>query len=421
MEKKIFTIAIIGVGARGSNAYGWQFNDAKDKFDIVALCDPLQERLDVYGKKFGVSEENCFLDEDEFFKEKRADVLVITTPDKCHVRHALKAFELGYDIMVEKPLSDDREECEALLAAQKKYGGKALVCHVLRYAPAFVKAKEFLNQGAIGKLVQIEALERVGYWHQAHSYVRGNWRNLECSAPMILSKCCHDLDLLQYYAGSKCTSVSSVGDLTYFKEENAPAGSTDRCATCPHIDTCAFSAKRIYIDKWHERDCPVDIWPFNVLTQAPLTEDKLWKAIKEGPYGRCVFRCDNDVVDHQLTQMSFENGVKASLSMTGFTALGGRRIVFHGTEGEMVLDEIPNTLEVTHYANGTQKYDANQLAEAGYGHGGGDIFIIRTLYDILCGKGGLETSLEASVESHLMGICAEESRIAGGKLVYVHQ
>ena len=421
MEKKIFTVAIIGVGARGANAYGWQFNDATDKFNIVALCDILGERLDVYGEKFGVKEENRFSDENEFFKEKRADVLLIATPDKCHVQHALKAFELGYDSMVEKPLSDNREECEALLAAQKQYGGKALVCHVLRYAPAFVKAKEFLEQGAIGKLIQIEALERVGTWHQAHSYVRGNWRNLDCSAPMILAKCCHDLDLLQYYAGSKCMSVSSVGDLSYFKKENAPANATDRCTTCPLKETCAYSAKRIYIDQWNDRSCPEDIWPFNVLVQAPITEEKLWKALEEGPYGRCVFHCDNNVVDHQLTQMSFENGVKASLSMTGYTAYGGRRIVFHGTDGEMILDEIPNTLEVLHYVNGPQKYDINQLAEAGYGHGGGDIFIVRKLYDILCGDESIETSLEASVESHLMGICAEESRLQDGKLVYVHK
>ena len=421
MEKKVFTVAIIGVGARGANAYGWQLNDATDKFNVVALCDILQERLDIFGKKFGVAEENRFLDEDEFFKERRADVLLIAPPDKCHIRHALKAFALGYDVMTEKPLTDDLDECHALLEAQKKSGSKALVCHVLRYAPAFVKAKEFLEEGAIGKLIQIEALERVGFWHQAHSYVRGNWRNLECSAPMILAKCCHDLDLLQYYAASKCKSISSVGDLTYFKAENAPEGSTDRCTTCPHVETCAFSAKRIYIDEWHRREQPVDIWPFNVLTTAPITEEKLWKAIQEGPYGRCVFRCDNDVVDHQLTQMTFENGVKASLSMTGFTACGGRRIVFHGTEGEMILDEATNSLDVLHYVNGPTKLDISVLSDCGYAHGGGDVYIIKKLYEILCGNGSIDTSLEASVESHLMGIYAEESRIKGGELIYVHK
>ena len=421
MEKKVFTVAIIGVGARGANAYGWQFNDATDKFNVVALCDILQERLDIFGEKFGVAEENRFLDEDEFFKEKRADVLLITTPDKCHVRHTLKAFALGYDVMVEKPLTDNLEECYALLEAQKKSGSKALVCHVLRYAPAFVKAKEILQEGAIGKLVQIEALERVGFWHQAHSYVRGNWRNLGCSAPMILAKCCHDLDLLQYYAGSKCTSVSSVGDLSYFKAENAPAGSTDRCTTCPHVETCAFSAKRIYIDEWNRRERPDDIWPFNVLTTAPLSEEKLWKAIQEGPYGKCAFRCDNDVVDHQLTQMTFENGVKATLAMTGFTASGGRRIVFHGTEGELILDEVSDTLEVLHYVHGTTKYSIGALSDSGYAHGGGDVFIVKKLYEILCGDGNIDTSLEASVESHLMGIFAEESRVKGGELIYVHK
>jgi predicted dehydrogenase len=272
MDKQ-FTVAIIGMGGRG-RAYSREMLKLPEKFKIVAFCDITAFRVNDAKKDFGYTDDMYYDNEDAFFAKKLADICVVATQDQDHVRHAIKALELGYDVLMEKPISDKEEECRRLLEAQRKYGGKVFVCHVLRYAPAFVKAKEFLNQGAIGKLVQIEALERVGYWHQAHSYVRGNWRNLECSAPMILAKCCHDLDLLQYYAGSKCTSVSSVGDLTYFKEENAPAGSTDRCATCPHIDTCAFSAKHIYINRWKERGCPVDIWPFNVLVQAPLTEEK---------------------------------------------------------------------------------------------------------------------------------------------------
>ncbi len=421
MEKKIFTVAIIGVGARGADAYGWQIHDAKDKFKIVALCDLREERLERYGKKFEVPTEACFTDENEFFKEKRADLLLVATQDKDHVGHCLKGFALGYDIMTEKPLTDKKEECDLLLKAQQEAGTKALVCHVLRYAPAFVKAKEIIESGAIGKLVAINALERVAYWHQAHSYVRGNWRNTDSSAPMILAKCCHDLDLLQWYAGSKCSSISSFGDLTYFKKENAPEGAASRCLDCKYVDSCPYSAKRIYVDIWHKRECPTDIWPYNVLTTPPITEEKLREALKNGPYGRCVYECDNNVVDHQLTTMAFENGVKVTLTMTGFTAPGGRRYHFHGTLGELLLDELDNCLTLHKYGEEAQVLNMAELEDSGYAHGGGDVFLIKTLYEVLAGTAKAETAFEASVESHLMGICAEESRLKGGELIYIHK
>lgn len=418
---KIYTVAIIGVGARGADAYGWQIHDQKDRFNIVALCELRKDRLERFGKKFEVPAEGLFTDEEEFFKEKRADLLLVATQDKDHYGHCLKGFALGYDIMTEKPLTDNRQECQDLLLAQQKSGSKALVCHVLRYAPAFLKAAEYIDDGKIGKLVCIDALERVGYWHQAHSYVRGNWKNTNAAAPMILAKCCHDLDLLQYYAKSKCTSISSVGDLVYFKEENAPAGATERCVDCPHKETCPYSAETIYIQLWKKRDCPVDIWPYNVLTTPPITEEKLRQALKEGPYGQCVYRCDNNVVDHQLTQMTFENGVKANLTMTGFTAPGGRRYVFHGTLGELILDELEQKITLWQYGKATEVTDISLLEDSGYGHGGGDVFLIKKLYEVLEGNATAATSFEASIESHLMGICAEESRLQGGKLIKVHE
>ena len=422
MEKKIFTVAILGVGARGANAYGWQLNDAPDRFNIVSLCDIRPERLDIFGKKFNVPKEACFTDENEFFKEKRADLILITTLDNDHVRQCLKAFELGYDIMVEKPLTANKEECEALLAAQKKYGGKVLVCHVLRYAPLFLKAEEILSSGKIGKLVAINALERVAYAHQSHSYVRGNWRNNEISAPMILAKCCHDLDLLQWYAKSKCKSVSSIGDLAYFRPENAPEGAAKRCLDCKYVDSCPYSAKDHYIDRWHRDGQPSNTWPLNVIVNEPVTEEKLYEALKNGPYGRCVYHCDNDVVDHQITEMTFENGVKASLLMTAFTQDGGRRIHFHGTLGEIILEEQSDSITINLYEKHQQEtYSTEALKEGGYGHGGGDIFIVRKLYEMLVGQSDVATTLEASVESHLMGICAEESRLKGGELVFVHK
>ena len=419
MQNKIYTVAILGVGSRGADAYGKLINRASDKFNIVALCDMRQERLNRFQKEFGVEASCCFTDEDVFFQEKRADLLVIATQDADHVRHAIKAFSLGYDVLMEKPITDKKEECERLLEVQKQYGCKALVCHVLRYAPAFVKVGELLKSGTIGRLVAINALERVGYFHQAHSYVRGNWRDTEKSTPMILAKCCHDLDLLQYYANSKCKSVSSVGDLTYFTKENALEGATERCVDCPHKNTCPYSALG-YIKHWEEGGKPTDVWPFNVIAFAPVTKEKLENAITQGNYGRCVFRCDNNAVDHQLTDITFENGVKASLMMTAFTAFGGRRMHFFGTLGEIVLDEFAGEIQIYRFERGTEIINLKSLSEGGYDHGGGDTMLIENLYDMLCGNSTSVTSLESSVESHLIGICAEESRKADGKLVFVH-
>lgn len=418
---KVYTVAIIGVGARGADAYGWQLYEQNDKFKIVALCELRKDRMDRFGNKWNIPEENRFVDENEFFKEKRADLLLVATQDKDHYGHCLKGFALGYDIMTEKPLTDNKQECEDLLAAQQKSGRKALVCHVLRYAPAFVKTAELIDSGIIGKLVAINALERVAHWHQAHSYVRGNWRNTESSAPMILAKCCHDLDLLQWYAKSKCESISSVGGLVHFKPENAPEGSAKRCTECKYIETCPYSAKKIYIDVWKKKGCPTDIWPYNVISTPPHTEEKIYEAIQNGPYGRCVYHCDNNVVDHQLTTMTFENGVKVMLTMTGFTGPSGRRYHFHGTMGELILDEADNTIWYQQYMQEPVTIDLAVLEDSGYAHGGGDIFLIKTLYEVLEGTASATTSFDASIESHLMGICAEESRLNGGKLIYIHK
>ena len=419
MKTKVYTVAIIGVGARGGNAYGKLICKHPDKYKITHLCDIREDRLESFGNLFDVPKANRFSDDNEFLREKRADILLIATPDTLHVRHCLSAFELGYDVLCEKPLSDKAEDCLALLEAQKKHGNKALVCHVLRYSPTYIKLAEIIDSGAIGQLISIDWIEPVGYWHQAHSYVRGNWRNTEISAPMILAKSCHDLDLIQFYAKSKCKSVSSIGELTFFKPQNAPEGSSERCSDCKLKNSCPYSAYRIYIERWKEAGCPKSEWPYTVLVPEPVDEEKLIAAIESGPYGRCVFRCDNNVVDHQAVQILFENGVTATLNMNAFTLHGGRRIGIFGTLGEIMLNDSDITLSV--FGQPTRKVAVDLPTEGSdYAHGGGDARLIDSLYDMMEGKATMQTSLEASVESHLIGIKAEESRLLGGKLLDVH-
>ena len=418
---KIYTVAVIGIGARGKVYTRLMNRTASDKFKITHLCEQNEELLHKMGDEFELPASNRFTSEEEFFTKRHADILVIATPDDCHTRQLLRAMELGYDILCEKPLTDKKEECDALLEAHKKYGNKILVCHVLRYAKAYIKLKEIIDSGVIGKLMAINWTEPVGYWHYAHSYVRGNWRNTRNSAPMIMAKCCHDLDMIQHFAGAKCKSVSSIGDLSFFKPECAPEGAAERCCDCALKSTCPYSAYRIYLDVWKERNCSPRQWPCSVLTGEPVTEEKIIAALENGPYGRCVFHSDNNVVDHQTVQMQFENDITATLHMNGFNMLGERRITLFGTYGEVTMNEHELILSV--FGKPTEVIDMTITDEngLGYTHGGGDAGMIKALYDMISGQSTLETSIDASIESHLIAIKAEESRLAGGKMLLVHE
>ena len=417
MTNKIFTVAILGVGSRGGNAYGRVFNRMKDKFRIVALCDPREARLESFGEEFGVPKDMRFTDEGEFMKEKRADALLIATYDCDHKRQCIRAFELGYKVLLEKSIATSLEECKELMAAQRELSGEAAVCHVLRYSPIYQKAEELLRGGTVGRLVTIEAYEPVGYWHQAHSFVRGNARSTVGASPMILAKCCHDLDLICNFAGAECVSASSMGGLTFFTEENAPENTAERCTDCRLLDECPYSAKRLYIERWKQNGSPSDEWPTNMVTAAPVTEEKLIEAISDGQYGRCVFRCDNDAVDHQTVLMKFKNGVNATLTMTAFTAERGRCYKFHGTYGQITVTD--KEIKIDRYGEEPETVGIDSLVDKRLSHGGGDVGLINSFYAMLCGE-GTQTDLDSSYEGYLIGFAAEKSRLSGGKLVSVH-
>lgn len=424
MHDKIFSVAIIGCGSRGRDAYGKLFKKHSEKWNVVSVCDVNEKNLENARILFGTESKNCFSDETEFFKEKRADVLVVATQDRDHVRMAKKGLLLGYDVLLEKPISKDRKEIEELLSLQKKTGGKIFVCHVLRYAPAFVKIKEIINSGRLGKIMSVNSMEQVGYSHFAHSYVRGNWRNEKESSPVIMAKSCHDLDLLQDYIGAKCKTAFSVGGVKFFNKENKPEGAADRCKDCKYINSCQYSAENIYVKRWKENPSE-DRWPYNVVCkEIPITEEKLRRAYEGNQYGRCVFACDNDVCDTQDTVFEFENGVVASFNLTAVTSRMARKIGVYGSLGYIDYDESNGIIKVGIYGEKISEIKEEDLLknleEDSFGHGGGDFMMINDLYDVLSGKENSRTCLENSVESHLMAIAAEESRKTG-KAVRVHE
>ena len=426
--KKVTSI-VIGAGLRGGHVYSQYALDHPDEFQVVAVAEPDKERRESFAKRHNIPEELCFESYEELLgKEKLADCAMICTMDRMHYEPTIMALKKGYHVLCEKPMSPDKKEIIEMGEMAKKYDRILSVCHVLRYSPFFSKLKELLEEGKIGRLMTIQHMEEVGYWHQAHSFVRGNWRNAEESSPMILQKCCHDMDLYLWLADKKCKSLSSLGSTYLFKEENAPEGCTKRCLDgCKVKATCPYDAESIYLDS--ERIGARNgntRWPLDVVTEIP-TPESVEEALKTGPYGRCVYHCDNDVVDHQVVNLNMTDGSTMSFSMNGHTADFARHAQFCGTKGEMNVtmgswDVEDDFIETTLFGAKlkTELIPASELSDDFSGHGGGDIVMVEEFVDILLGnreESPSITSLEKSVESHYCALAAEESRLHGGAVI----
>ena len=410
---KRISVIIIGAGSRGTHYSG--FLKEYPEIEVVAVAEPRDFYRDKMGADWNIPAERRFRDWREVaaLPERIADAAVIATSDNQHTGPAIALANRGYHLLLEKPMAPTLAECEAIVKAAKKTEIIFAVCHVLRYTTYTQKVKELLDSGVIGELVNIQHIESVMYWHQAHSYVRGNWRNEEESSSMLLAKSCHDIDLFRYWVGRKCKRVSSFGGLKFFRRENQPAGAADRCTDCPKgIESqCPYSAVKIY---WRDRaKNGYWRWPIDVVTEVP-NRDALFLALKDGPYGRCVFACDNDVVDHQTVIFEFENGVTVDFTMTAFTPNGGRRHTrFCGTRGYLegdgaeitcynYLDDSVKKIELNHNFSGTIED----------GHGGGDGRLVRNWVNALVAGSpeALLTGPDETLESHRIVFAAEQSR-----------
>ena len=418
MEKPV-TFAICGCGNRGLGAYAAYQNLHPERMKIVAGADSRPERLSMLRERFGVPEEMCFDSDEALLNHPRlADVMIIATQDRQHVDEAVRALDKGYHLLLEKPISPSLSQCRRLLEKAHEAKRAVVVCHVLRYTKFYGALEALLRQGKIGKLETIDAVEHVGYWHYAHSFIRGNWRRSDETSPMILAKCCHDMDILRWLAGEKCLKVQSFGALDYFRPENAPEGAALRCLDgCGCKEACPYDAEKIYFTAPHSGVRAVGkVWPSIVVTSDP-TEENLLAALRAGPYGRCVFHCDNNVVDHQTVNLEFANNIHATFTMTAFTELCRRTIKVTGTLGEIEGDMEENTLFLRRFGQPEEVIRLDAGADQ-LGHGGGDSGLMEQLCELISG-GGTEglTGIDVSVESHVMALAAEASRLAGGKVI----
>jgi predicted dehydrogenase len=383
-----------------------------ERFKIVGVAEPRDWNRQYMTTTYDLKQEMVVRDwRDLAARPRLADAAIISTQDAMHVEPAIAFAKLGYAILLEKPMAPNEADCQRIVDAVKENGNLFAVCHVMRYTGYTQALKAFIDTGAIGEIVSIQHLEPVGYWHQAHSFVRGNWRNTQESSFMLLAKSCHDLDWLRYIMGETCLSVSSFGALNHFKKSKKPAaaGNATRCLHCSYEPECPYSAKKIYLGQiaqgYHG-------WPVDVLTPEPTLES-VTAALEDGPYGRCVYECDNDVVDNQVVNMLFDHEKTAVFTMTAFNQANPRKTRIFGTRGEIYGDGD----KIEHFdflTDRTQVIDTNAPDSSILGgHGGGDYGLMDRFVRAIAENDPslILSGADESLETHRMVFAAERARL----------
>ena len=397
---------LIGAGSRGTTYGNWAHAHG---IQIAAVAELRPDRLKSVANAWNVPEDMRFSDTNQLFSlGKIAEAAIIATMDRDHYSHVMAALDCGYDILLEKPISPDPKECLEIEAKANALGRKITVCHVLRYTNFFGALKDLLDSGTLGKVVAIKHSENIGNFHMAHSFVRGNWRNDTLSSPIIMQKSCHDLDILLWLTGAHCKKVAAFGSLSYFQEANAPTGSSDRCLTCAVADHCRFDARKCYLPTLGQ-------WPTDVVC-LEQTEQALLEALKTSPYGRCVYRCDNNVCDHMSILMEFDGGITATFSLTAQTSACHRNIHIMCEDGEIIADDGTRDIRVLrHVSSQADTFDEQiiHVRTNASGHGGGDSGIMEDFTSSLTQSAETRSSISRSVESHLMACAIEHARLTG--------
>jgi len=409
------TAITLGAGNRGT-LYGDYAALYPQDLKIVGVAEPIVERNDLHAKTHNIKDENRFVTwEHVLQRPKFADMVVISMPDDLHHEPCIQAMRLGYDVLLEKPMAQSEAECREILKVQQETGRVVGIAHVLRYAPYFIDMRNIVQSGKLGRIVNMQHMEPIEWRHMMHSYVRGNWHDSTLTTPIILAKSCHDLDIMRWIIDEPCDKIAGFGDLSFYKRENAPDGSGDRCLDCAVEEGCAYSAKKMYL---RDQERIYAIMPVVPYDEPEKLNELILHSLKTTNYGRCAFKMENDQPEHLACAMEFRSGATATFNMDGFTSYHGRRTRLMGTKGDLVGDM--DTFTYTDYM--TRKaftWDISVSDVKGYedsGHGGGDYRFLSDLLSAVYHKdeGLLTSTVTASVESHVMGFRIEKSRKGGG-------
>lgn len=434
MNTKPVTAIIVGAGHRAL-VYSKLALTNPDLLKIVGVADPNPVRRKLCMERFGFDENMCFDSASELAKhEKLADTIINGTMDEQHIETAIPLLNKGYDMLLEKPFAVNKEEMTELVNCAKANGSRVMICHVLRYTPFYYGIKERIAAGEIGKIINIQTCEHVSYHHLSTSYVRGKWADSKkCHTSMLLAKCCHDIDLMMWMMSeTKPVKISSFGGKYQFKPENAPENAGTICMKdCPLVDTCVYSTKRLYID--HPDRWSFYVWDALEDIENPTIEDRIKLMKSDNPYARCIYKCDNDVVDHQSVLINFESGATGTHNMVGGSSQPMRKIHIIGTKGEIYgnfeeskfyVSKIDPSVNAHNGECSLEEVDLNvsgDMVGAYGGHGGGDERLTEDFVKFIKGeKPSLAcTSVFDSVAGHLCVYLADESREKGGKPINV--
>jgi len=404
-------VAIAGAGARGG-AYARHLADT-GRAVVAAVAEPRPHAREAVASRSGVPAAQQFRSWQELVAAPRTcDAVIISLQDHQHATAATAFARAGYDILLEKPMAPTEAECRQVVAECEGAGVFLGVCHVLRYTPYTALIRQLLEAGAVGDLVSVQHLEPVGFWHFAHSFVRGNWRSSATSGPLLLTKSSHDIDWLSYVIGRPARRVVSFGSLRHFRPDERPDGATERCLDCPVEPSCPYSAVRIY-RRGLEPATPERY--FTAVMAPELTPEAVTEALRTGPYGRCVYAGGNDVVDHQVVAIEYEGGINAAFSLSAFTPMEHRRSRIFGSHGQLTTDG--NTVWVYDFlGQTTTQYPVpSRDAVDDQGHAGGDAGMIEAFVRALAdGQPAVFTSDgAASLATHSIVFAAERSRASG--------
>ena len=402
MEK--VTIAIIGAGCRGMYAYVPYLLENPHLGKIVAIAESNEIKRNLFKEMYKIEDEYVFENYTDLLnKDKMADAIIIATNDDKHFEPAKTALEKGYHILLEKPMSNKLDEIVKLKELSNKYYEQVfMICHVLRYTPFFTELKKIIDSKELGELVSIQHNENIGYWHFAHSFTRGNWRDSNETSPLMLAKSCHDLDILLWLTGQKCTHIASFGNLFHMRERNHTENMANKCVDCNLVNTCPYSAKKIYLE-----DNKL-VASLNAVHTNPSKEN-LEKAITDGAYGRCVYKCDNNTVDHMVSILEFENGITATFNLSAYTKECTRTIKLMFTHGEVGGNHMKNIIDVHRFGDEHHIVIYPKVNKSG--HGGGDFSLINDFIMAIRGVGERKTDLYKSIDSHILAFAAEYSRL----------
>lgn len=405
MKKYPISIVVIGAGNR-ANKYLEYVVQNPQKVKLIGVVEPIELRRKKVADEFDLNPNCCFSCYEQFFASKiQTDAVFICTPEDKHFEPCMKAIVAGYNVLLEKPIAQSRAECEQIRIAAEAKGVIVGVCHVLRYHPYFQKIKQIVDSGYLGQIISINHTAEINLDRMMHSYVRGIFNNEHTSNPLLIAKCCHDVDFLLWLCTSRCKRVSSFGSLRWFKAENAPQGSAARCVECNIENGCPYSAIDLYRNRreW--------IYNFNVPLDGCI-EEVIEQELQRGRYGRCVFRCDNDVADHQIVNMEMDDGITISLVVNAFTHDDCRRTHIKLTNGEIDGDE--KSLRVRHFRDGEDfVIDFSHLSSQPY-HAGADLNVVEAFIQAVSSScKSMCSDIADAVASHIVCFDAERSRREG--------